>query len=132
MRVLTACLVGFLGLGALVTMAACSDSSDGSMAGAGGGSAAGGSSTAGNGGAPPCGFTKPACQACLNDKCKEKLDACIAIDSCATALVGDLQKCVCAPGSDPQACVATFYSENGDPGEELTDCYSTNCNEACQ
>jgi len=139
MRVLAACLVGFVGLGALVTMAACSDTSDGNSAGAGGGSAAGSSnkagatSSAGTAGAAAngCGFQSEACSACLGEKCVDKVNACNDVDSCADALTL-MALCVCKPGADAQACIATFYQENGDPGEELTDCYTSNCMTACQ
>jgi hypothetical protein len=138
MRVLAACLVGFFGLGALVTMAACSSDASKGSAGAGGASAAaggaakaGGTSTAGSGGAG-CGFQSPGCAACLGEKCGEQENACVAIESCTTALLVDLPKCVCDPTQDPVTCIGTFVSENGDPATKLAECYTLNCEDACK
>ncbi|HKO46281.1 MAG TPA: hypothetical protein VJV79_01075 [Polyangiaceae bacterium] len=137
MRVLAACLLGFLGLGALTTMAACSDSTDGS-GGAGGASGAagsaakaGGSSTAGTAGAPAaeCGFQTPACSACLGEKCEDQVGACTG--TCQDALIG-LAGCACKPGADAEACITTFVEENGDPALKLAECYSLNCEDVCQ
>jgi len=139
MRVIYACLVGFLGLGALTTMAACSDATDGS-GGAAGSSGASSSAGAGGkvaaagtgGGSTDCGFQTTECSACLGEKCGDLVDACGAVTSCRDALAVDLPKCVCDPSKDADTCVGTFVTENGDPAEKLANCYTLNCEDACQ
>lgn len=142
MRVLAACLVGFLGFGALATMAACSDSTDAGSAGAGGGSAAGAAGKAGSagststagtgGGSAECSFNSVDCSACLGEKCGDQANACYADDKCGDALFFDLPECVCDASKDPDTCVGTFVSENGSLAEKLANCYTLNCEDACQ
>jgi len=148
MRVLAACLVGFLGLGALTTMAACSDSTDMGSAGTGGGSAAGSggkassagsTSTAGStntagaaGSSAACGFATEACSSCLTDNCDAETTACGADDGCRDDLVA-LPNCVCNPANEADTCIGSFVTANGTLGEKLANCYTANhCDEVCQ
>lgn len=144
MRVLAACLVGFLGLGALTTMAACSDSTDAGSAGAagsGGGSAAGSAgkaSSAGStsaagtaGGSAECGFKSVDCSTCLGDKCGDQANACGLDDTCGGAL-SDLADCVCDPKKDAETCINSFVTDNGDVALKLSECYTLNCEDACK
>jgi len=138
MRVLAACLVGFLGLGALATMAACSDSTDMGASGAGGtsavagsgGKAAGGSTSAGGG--PGCTFLTETCQTCLNDNCKNLVTACSGDATCGEAL-GLLTVCVCNPSNEASECKATFHTDGGAKAEQLIECYDVNsCGDVCE
>ncbi|HET7543617.1 MAG TPA: hypothetical protein VFK05_27280 [Polyangiaceae bacterium] len=143
MRTLAACLVGVLGLGVLSTLGACSDSTDMGTAGAGGAAAgaagkagstssAGATSDAGAGGsADQCAFQSEECTKCFIAKCAETGAACYGIPSCADGLDA-LGTCACAPGNDPNECLATFITENGDPAEKLANCYTLNCEKTCQ
>lgn len=146
MRGLTACLVGFLGLGALATMAACSDSTDSSSGGSGGAGATAGSggkagsagspsaagdSNAGAAGSAECGFATDACNTCITDNCAEQTNACAQSDSCISDLFA-LPNCVCDPSKDADTCVGKFVTDNGDVGEKLANCYSLNCADVCQ
>jgi len=142
MRVLAACFVGFLSLGALATMAACSDSTDAAQAGAGGGSAAGsgsggkagsagGTSTAGTGSGVTCGFLSDECTACLTETCEDQTTAC-AMDSSCGADLGALSICVCDPNKDPDTCIGKFVTDNGDLGTQLAQCYTLNCEDLCK
>jgi hypothetical protein len=138
MRVIAACLLGFLGLAGLSTMAACSDATDAGSGGAAGssgaspGGKAGATSSAGTGGSAQCGFQTTECSACLGEKCGDQVDACGAVNSCRDALLLDLPKCVCDPSQDANDCVGTFVTENGDLAEKLANCYTLNCEDACQ
>ena len=135
MRVLAACLVGFLGLGALATMAACSDSTDAGTSGAGGTAAAagsGGSTSAGAGGGPSCTFLSEACQTCINSKCKELLNTCGGDATCGEAL-GLLTVCACNPSNEATECKATFHTDGGAKAEKLIECYDlNNCGDVCE
>jgi len=133
--------VGLVGLGALATMAACSDSTDAGSGGAGGSVAAGGShsggkaSTAGGagtgGGSLECGFATEECQACLTGKCEDQVNACSEAGNCLTDLLA-LPNCVCVPSNDPSECIGEFVSKNGDPAQKLAECYTLNCEDLCQ
>jgi hypothetical protein len=95
-------------------------------------SAAGDTSAAGEGGgANECAFYSEACTNCFIEKCAAASLACYAVASCQTG-VQTLSDCACTPGNDPTQCLATFVSENGDPAEQLANCYSLNCEAACQ
>jgi hypothetical protein len=149
MRVLTACLLGSLGLGAFALLAACSDSTDmgsGGAAGASGAHAAGGggkaptagaSNTAGTGGdagaGDGCGFATDTCQTCLLiDHCTDQVVACSNdTDACAPALQ-TLPNCVCGSSSTADECQAKFVTEGGDKALSLAECYSLNCETACK
>jgi hypothetical protein len=148
MRVLAACLVGFLGLGALATMAACSDTTDmgsagtggasgGSAAGSGGkASSAGSTSSAGSsdaaGASNECGFATEACAACLSDNCDDETTACGADTGCRDDLVA-LPNCTCNPANNPDTCIGAFVTANGALGEKLANCYTANhCDDVCQ
>ena len=141
MRALAACLLGCLALGGLSTMAACSDSTDMGSAGTGGSSAvagsggkagsAGSSSTAGTGGAAECSFRSIACSACLGDKCQAQAAACSKDDTC-TEKFTDLPDCACDPANDADECLGKFVTDAGDVAEKLANCYSLNCEAACQ
>lgn len=145
MRGLAALLVGMVGLGALATMAACSDSTDmGSAGGGAGGSpaaagsggkagSAGSTNMAGSAGAGlECGFATEACNDCLIAKCEDQTNACAeAGGTCVSDLI-DLPNCVCNPDKDPTTCIGDFVSKNGDPAQKLAECYTLNCEEACQ
>ena|SRR6187551_2015181 len=139
MRVLAACLMGFVGLGALVTMAACSDSTDSGSGGAAGspssaGSSAkgGGTSSAGTGGAAQCGAATEACQKCLLvDNCSNLFEDCGNDAACGPAALV-LPNCICNPSKDPEECKATFVADGGDPALKLVECFDTSCAEACQ
>jgi hypothetical protein len=134
MRVLAACLVGFLGLGALATMAACSDSTDAGMGGAGGAStaAAGSGGKAAAGGAPSCTFLSDACTMCIQGNCAALLNTCGTDDTCQEAL-GSLTVCACNPSMDAMDCQAKFATDGGDKALKLIECYSLNsCDDVCQ
>src|SRR5262245_52352423 len=143
MRGFAACLLGVLSLGALATMGACSDATDGgsgraagmsaSAGGAGkaGSGTAGGSNTAGSGGGATCGFLTEACNDCLTGKCGSQLGVCTDDTACSNAL-GGLTVCVCTPGKDPDTCVGDFVTEVGDVAEKLANCYTLNCEDVCQ
>jgi len=144
MRILAACLVGALGLGALMTMAACSDSTDdtgsagaggaagGSAAGAGGKPAsAGATSTAGTGGGAECKFESDACRGCLGLKCGIEALDCNDDPACKTPLY-QLQLCVCDATNDSNECFTTFVDGGGDNAKPLIECYADNCTAECQ
>jgi hypothetical protein len=135
--------VGILGLGALATMAACSDSTDSGSAGggAGGSPAAAGShsggkssvagSSAGGSDSGECSFQSTECTACINDSCGDEATACSDVDECATGLY-NLVGCVCNPDKDANQCIADFVSDNGDPAKKLQECFAAKCSDACQ
>jgi hypothetical protein len=139
MRVLTACLAGFLGLAALSTMAACSDSTDMGAAGTGGSSAAGSGGKAGSGGHPAaeagaagageCGFKSIDCSTCFVEKCPDQATACTG--DCASGLYA-LPECVCDPSKDFDTCTGKFVSDNGDPARDVIECFTLNCADACK
>ena len=142
MRVLTACLLGFVGFGTLATIAACSDSTDSGGAGSGGASASAGSggssgkagaagsvSEAGAAGSGECGPQSVACTECLNDECGGETAACT--DDCAAGLYAMID-CACDPRNDPLTCVGKFVSDNGEPAQDVIDCYIGKCTAACQ
>ena len=151
MRVLAACLLGCLGLGALGALVACSDSTDMGSAGAAGASGApsagaggnaptaGGSSTAGTagtvgtagaGGSGECGFKTAECSDCLGMKCSTQVAACQSDGACLPAYF-ELPDCICAPGADPVACQHTFATEGGETAVKLNECYTLNCESIC-
>ena len=139
MRVLAACLLGFLGLGALATMAACSDSTDAGMGGAGGtaavagsgGKAAGGSTSAGGG--PGCTFLSEECSTtCIQGNCAALLNSCGMDGTCGEALQS-LTLCACNPSKDAMDCKATFATAGGDKAVKLIECYDLNsCADVCE
>lgn len=151
MRVLAASFVGLIGLGAIITMGACSDSTDtgnaGGAGGASGGSTAGSSSAgahsagasgssadAGAAGAAPagqCTFTSDACQACLGSKCAAQVGGCLADTACKESL-STLPNCVCDPNNTSDSCQASFVTDGGDPAVQLAMCYTLNCMAACE
>jgi len=154
MRGLAACLVVVLGSGALVTLAACSDTTDAGSGGAGGSPAAAGShsggktssggstsnagsATAGSGsdaagsaGADStCSFYSAECSACLGQKCGDKAAACTG--SCSDGLLNTAD-CMCDPSKDSTKCLADFVAAEGDVAEQLANCFTVNCESACQ
>jgi len=145
MRVLAACLLGCLGLGALGALVACSDSTDmgsGGAAGAsgahsagGGGksSTAGGSSTAGTGGGLECGFATEACQTCLLVvHCTDQVVACSNDTAACKPALEKLPTCVCGESSTPEECQGEFATDGGDKALSLAECYTLNCESACK
>ncbi|HEY3257208.1 MAG TPA: hypothetical protein VGJ91_24790 [Polyangiaceae bacterium] len=133
MRVLAACLLGVLGLGALATTVACSDTTDSSSGGTGGGSSAGAggkASAAGSGGAE-CKFESDGCTNCLGEHCMTESGACVDDATCAPAVYA-LRGCVCDPTMKPADCQATFMTDGGDLAKDVITCFSTNCASACQ
>jgi len=141
MRVLAACLASVLGLGALATIAACSDATDSGSAGAGGASSAGSggrassagaSSSAGTGGGAECKFLSDACQGCLViDSCGTQLQACTKDATCAPA-IEPLTNCACGSTMTADQCQAAFLTAGGSKAEQLVNCYSLNCEDECQ
>jgi len=146
MRVLAACLVGFLSMGALSTLAACSDTSDGTgTGGAAGASAAAGSSSGGKagsagasstagtgGGSAECSFASDECNTCLFvDHCTTQVAACGNDAACGAALQ-TLPNCACDPAKTADECQAAFVTAGGDKAEQLANCYTLNCESACQ
>ena len=150
MRLWAGFLVALLGLGALATIGACSDSTDktgsagasgsGASAGSGGNSSsagttsqAGGSSVAGTGagGSAACSFATTTCQTCFSSKCPAQALACTQDTACADAL-RVLPNCACNPANDPTDCQAAFATDGGDKALQLAECYTLNCDTVCQ
>ena len=140
MRAFAACFVAVLGLGALTSMAACSDATDTGSGGAGGATAEGGAkatagapASAGTGGkaAVDCKFESDACQTCIGSKCMAEAGACVAADGCATPLF-TLEECACDKTMTTDSCKAAFIKDGGDEATELSTCYAKNCTASCE
>ncbi len=74
---------------------------------------------------------KTDCSACLGEKCSAQASACSKDGICSEAS-NDLATCVCVEGKDPEECQATFFTSGGDKAEKFINCYSLNCQDACQ
>lgn len=142
MRIVVACIVGILGLGAIGTMAACSDATDAGSGGAGGQATAGASNAGSPGagmhsggssgdGSGECSFLSDACSACFEEKCTMETTDCAGDATCGKAL-NALIGCACASPNSLTMCQNKFVTDGKDLAMKFAQCYTLNCEDACQ
>jgi hypothetical protein len=67
----------------------------------------------------------------LNDKCMSTVTACTSDAACGPA-VAELATCACGKAKTPEQCQMTFAQDGGDPALALAECYTLNCQTACE